>query len=123
MCCIVKKTLEIAKYTGNEVIVQVKKNQKPLLRDCQEIFRTTTPDDVSHEPLSKARNRIERCTAEVFLGPNLTDKAWHLVKAVVKISRYIQVYNTKTKTWEKRNETSFYISTIVLSTATFNKAI
>lgn len=118
-----KKTLAIAKKTGNEVIVQVKKNQRTLLRDCQEIFSTTTPDDVYREPISKARNRIEKRKAEVYLAPTLTDKAWHLVKAVVKISRSIQVYNTKTKTWEKRDETSFYISTIVLSAATFNKAI
>ncbi len=108
MLSIVKKTLKIAKETGNDVIVQVKKNQKTLLKDCQNISETKTPDDVYTEPTSKAHNRIESRRAEVFISPTLTDdESWHLVKVVVKITRYRRVFDTKTKTWKNSDETSF----------------
>ena len=35
MLCIVKKTIETIKETGNEVIVQVKSNQKKLLNETK----------------------------------------------------------------------------------------
>ena len=47
---IAKKTLQTAKDSGNEVIVQVKGNQKTLLKDCLTISTTTSPDEVYQEP-------------------------------------------------------------------------
>ena len=124
MLSIAKKTLKIAKETGNDVIVQVKKNQKTLLKDCQNIAKTKTADGVYTEPLCKAHNRIESRTAEMFISPTLTDaEDWNLVKVIVKIRRYRRVLDTKTKTWKNFDETSFYISTIILSAQTFCKAI
>ncbi len=124
MLSIVKKTLKVAKETGNYVIVQVKKNQKTLLKDCQNITETKTPDDVYTEPMCKTRNRIESRRAEIFISPTLTDgEDWNLVKVIVKISRYRRVFDTKTKTWKNLDETSFYISTIVLSAQIFCEAI
>jgi len=93
-----KKTLEVAKKTGNDVIVQVKGNQKILLQDCQKISETIIPDDVFTEAISKAHGRIEKRTTEVYLSPTLTNKGWDLVEAVVKIRRDIQELDTKTKT-------------------------
>ena len=75
MRCIAKKTLQTAKETENEVIVQVKANQKTLLRDCQRIAETTEPHDAYQEPVSKSRNRIESRTARVFFYPLLTHLA------------------------------------------------
>jgi len=106
------------------VIVQVKKNQKTLWKDCQNISERKTPDAVYTEPMRKARNRIESRRAEVFIAPTLTDdEDWNLVKVIVKISRYRRVFDTKTKTWENLDETSFYISTIILSAQVFCEAI
>ena len=80
MLSIAKKTLKVAKETGNDVIVQVKKNQKTLLKDCQNIAETKTPDDIYTEPMHKARNRIESRRVEVFISPTLTDvENWNLV--------------------------------------------
>jgi predicted transposase YbfD/YdcC len=118
-----KKTLAIAKKTGNDVIVQVKGNQKILLQDCEKVCKTKNPDDIYTEPISKARGRIEQRKAEIYLSPTFTNKDWDFAKVVVKISRDIQVFDTKTKSWERRNEISYYISTIELSAYTFNKAI
>lgn len=123
MRSIVKKTLKIAKKTGNDVIVQVKGNQKILLQDCQKMCVTRNPDDSYTEPISKARGRIEQRKAEIYLSPTFTNKDWDLAKVVVKISRHILVFNTKTKSWKERNETAYYISTIALSAQIFNKAI
>jgi predicted transposase YbfD/YdcC len=119
-----KKTLQRAKETGNEVIVQVKGNQKTLLKDCQTIAATTCPNEVYQEPVTKTRNRIESRKVEIFISPALTDvQQWALVKVVVKVTRYRQILNTKTNTWKHSDETSFYVSTIVLSARKFCLAI
>lgn len=105
------------------MIVQVKGNQKALLQDCQKMCESQNPDDIYTEPISKARGRIEQRKAEIYLSPTFTNKDWHLAKVVVKITRDIQVFDTKTKLWAKRNEISYYISTVELSARLFNKAI
>jgi predicted transposase YbfD/YdcC len=124
MPSIAKKTLQTAKETGNEVIVQVKGNQKTLLTDCRTIAATIPPDEVYQEPVTKTRNRIESRKVEIFISPTLTDdEQWTLVKVVVKVQRYRQLLDTKTNTWKNSDETSFYISTIILSAQEFCQAI
>lgn len=124
MPSIVKKTLQTAKATGNEVIVQVKGNQKTLFNDCQTIAATTRPDEVYQEPVTKTRNRIESRKVEIFISPALTDdEQWTLVKVVIKVQRFRQLLDTKTKTWKNSDETTFYISTIILSAQEFCQAI
>ena len=124
MPCIAKKTLQTAKDSGNEVIVQVKGNQNTLLKDCLTISATTPPAEVYQEPLTKTRNRIESRNVEIFLAPVLTDyEQWNLVKVVVRVQRYRQIFETKTKTWKNCDETSFYISTVILSAQEFCQAI
>lgn len=124
MPSIAKKTLQTAKQSGNEVIVQVKGNQKTLLHDCQTISDTLSPAEVYQEPLTKVRNRIERRQVEIFIAPALTDaQQWALVKVVVKVQRSRQLFDTKTKTWKNSDEISFYISTTVLSAQEFCQAI
>ncbi len=119
-----EETLKTAKETGNEVIVQVKGNQKTLLNDCQTIAETTTPDEVYQEPVTKTRNRIESRKVEIFIAPTLTHaQKWDLVKVVVKVERHRRVFDTKTKTWKNSDETAFYISTILLSAQEFCQAI
>jgi len=124
MPSIAKKTLQTAKETGNDVIVQVKGNQKTLHNDCQTIAATTRPTEVYQEPVTKTRNRLERRRVEIFISPTLTDAAqWSLVQAVVKVQRFRQCLDTKTNTWKNSDETSFYISTIILSAQEFCHAI
>jgi predicted transposase YbfD/YdcC len=119
-----ENTLRVAKETGNDVVVQVKDNQKTLFNDCKTIAETTTPDEVYQEPVTKTRNRIESRRVELFIDPVLThSQKWDLVKVVVKVERYRQLFDTKTKSWENSDETSFYISTIVLNAQEFCQAI
>jgi len=124
MPSIAKKTLQTAKATGNEVIVQVKGNQKTLLKDCRALASNTCPNEVYQEPVTKTRNRIESRKVELFISPALTDsEAWALVKVVVRVTRYRKIFDTKTNTWKNSDETSFYISTIILSARKFCEAI
>ena len=111
-----EKTLRTAVENGNDVIVQVKENQKTLLNDCKAVATASVPDDVFTEPVEKTRNRIESRRAEVFFSPSLTDaEKWDSVQAVVKIDRFRQVSDTKKNEWKDTHETSFYVSTAVLS--------
>lgn len=119
-----EKTLQIAQETGNEVIVQVKGNQKTLFNDCQTLSKTTTPTEVYQEPGTKTRNRIESRQVEIFLSPALTDvDKWALVNVMVKVERCRQLFDPKTKTWKNSDETSFYISTTILNAQEFCRAI
>lgn len=118
------KTLEVARETGNEVIVQVKENQKTLFHNCQTTAETVHPDDEYQEPVLKARNRIESRQVQVFTTMNLSDSdKWHLVEAIVKVERRRRVFDTKTKRWQESDETSFYIATTVLGAEVFCQAI
>lgn len=119
-----EKTLETAQATGNEVIVQVKANQKTLFQDCQTIAEAQSPDAVYAEPFTKSRNRIEKRAVELFLSPVLSNAdKWEAVAAVVKVDRYRRVFDTQAKSWKDSNETAFYISTTVLSALEFCQAI
>ncbi len=119
-----EKTLRTVKQTGNDVIVQVKANQKTLLQDSQTISETAIPDDVYQEPITKTRNRIESRKTEVFISPAFThNEKWDLAEALIKVERNRQVFDTKSKTWKNSDETSFYISTTVLSAPEFCQAI
>jgi len=121
---IAKKTLQVAKDTGNDAIIQVKGNQKTLLKDCQRIASNTTADDVYQEPMTKNRNRIESRKASVFFYPLLTHfLEWGLVKAIVEVQRFRKEYKTKQKCWVDTHETAYYISTIDLDAKLFCKAI
>lgn len=114
------KTLEAAKETGNDAIVQVKGNQKTLLNDCQITAETMPPADVYQEPKTKTRNRIESRQVEVFTTMSLTDAdKWSLVQAFVKVERKRLIFDTKSKQWQPSDETSFYISTTVLTAQEF----
>jgi len=111
-----KKTLETAKETGNDVIVQVKENQPNLLKDCLEIAEKMTADDDYREPVKKARHRIESRYVEIFTKPLFSDPAkWELVEAVIKVERTRMVFDTTSKCWKDARETSYYISTTEVS--------
>ena len=74
--------------------------------------------------MTKTRNRIESRRVETFISPTLTDtEKWDLVAIVVKVTRYRQVFNTKSKSWKNSDDTSFYIATIVLSAQEFCRTI
>jgi predicted transposase YbfD/YdcC len=119
-----EKTLAAAKETGNDVIVQVKENQKTLYQDCLTTADLQLPSDVYQEPVTKAHHRIESRRVEVFTHMIITDRnKWQLVEAMVKVQRSKLAFDTKAKCWQQSHETSFYIATTVLSAQTFCQGI
>jgi predicted transposase YbfD/YdcC len=110
-----KKTLKILKKTGNDGIVQVKGNQKFLLKDCERVTECTTPRDTNVQ-YANGRGRKEKRVAEVFTTlSSFTDsikKQWGAyIRAVIKITRSTTYFNTKTKRFEKRSEEALYVAT------------
>ena len=119
-----EETLKAATEPHNDVIVQVKGNQKTLFKDCIGTSETRMPLEVYQEPITKVRNRIERRGVEVFSAEEISDsEKWDLVKAIVKVTREREVFDTRTKSWKRSEEISFYISTLVLSAKEFCQAI
>ena len=120
-----KKTLNTVKETGNEAILQVKKNQPTLLKDCIETAMKKEVSDTYTEPVNKERNRIEQRTVKVYKDFKITsnDNWGNHIKAVIKVTRDRETLNTKTKQWNKSQETAYFISTVVLSAEVSCKTI
>jgi len=119
-----EKTLEVGKETANDVIVQVKGNQKSLFNDCQTLAMSVLPDEKYEEPIAKVHNRIEQRSVQVFFRPTFSEASkWRLVQAVVKVDRQRWAFNTRSKVWEPSPETSFYVSTSILNAKVFCQAI
>jgi predicted transposase YbfD/YdcC len=119
-----EKTLEAATETGNDAVIQVKENQKTLYNDCRTTAETMPPDEVYQEPTTKARNRIESRKVEVFTTPIISyAEKWSMVEAIIKVERNTLIFDTKMKCWQRRDETSFYVSTTVLSAQEFCEGI
>lgn len=119
-----EKTLKVTKESGNDAIIQVKANQKTLLKDCEKTANISQPPDVYKEPMDKSRNRIESRNVEVYEDILLTDnEKWEYIGAIVKVEREREIFDTKTKNWKKTDGISYYISTTILSAEEFSKGI
>jgi predicted transposase YbfD/YdcC len=105
-----KKTFEISKEKGNNILVQVKENQLQLLTDCQDTERFNTKTE-TYSTSEKGHGRVEKRTVIVHKTTNwITDSAWKLLLAtVIAVYRIRIMYNTKTKQWDTTEETSYYI--------------
>lgn len=116
-----EETLKTAKNSPNEGIVQIKANQPNLFADCPRTATMSQPEDVSQEPLTKTRNRLESRPVEVFTDGTLTDPAtWaDSIQRILKGSRTRLVFAPLSKTWHDTSETSWYISTTVPEAETF----
>jgi len=117
-----EKTLDAAKGVGSNIIVQVKKNQKALLNECVAIADSTKNIEVSSEPYIKAHGRIESRTATVFEADGLDDKWWN-AESIIKVERDRIVFDTTTKQWRDKSETSYYIATMIPSAERANEVI
>jgi predicted transposase YbfD/YdcC len=124
MPCTVKKTLETARQTGNEIITQVKSNQKFLLEDCRDTALLEPASQTYAGPAEKGRGRIEQRKVEVFGNFSATDAKWDgLIREMIKVSRIRQVFDTKEKDWKSSKEVAYYISTTELTAKEYYLAI
>ena len=105
-----KKTFEISKEKGNNILVQVKENQPQLLSDCTDTARFNTKTE-AHSTYEKGHGRLETRTVTVHKTANwITDCVWKkLLATVIVVFRIRASYNTKTKQWDTSEETSYYV--------------
>lgn len=111
-----KKTFEAVKEAKGELIVQIKGNQKELLREVAETCDYVAPISCCKNPVEKGRNRIEERTAEVFdvKAGLIESRDWnkHIV-CVIRVKRDTKILDTETKTWKGRGEVAYYAASHV----------
>ena len=88
------------------------------MEDCREAVRFIKPDSTS-KVTGKSNGRTEVRILSVYSDLyHIFDKQWfELIQSVVVAQRTRQVFNTKTKSWDKAVETSFYVSNRKLKAA------
>jgi len=121
-----KKTFEVAHQTGNHVLAQVKGNQPELFKAVQKIAQEETPCAPTASPFEHAaRSRIESRKLTVFTPqPAALPLTWERhVQAVIQVERSTETFQTKTGTWGKRQETSFYVADHTATPADFAAAV
>jgi len=118
------KTIDIVKASGNDIIVQVKSNQKKLLEYCENSAKSNMLISEHKEPISKGRNRIETRVAKVY-SPDILQQIgkWSKVSCIIEIERKRLVLNTKNNEWKNEGEISYYIATNTLSAEKVNAII
>lgn len=119
-----EKTLKVTKESGNDAIIQVKKNQKTLFEDCVRTSETMQLSDSYEELSNKIRNRIENRKVYIYedMAINDTEK-WQDIMAIIKVERKKELFDTKNKQWKVTDEVSYYVSTTLLSAEAFCRGI
>jgi len=109
-----KKTFKAIKETNNHAILQVKENQKNLLENCRQIAQDQASMG-SFAKQEKAHGRIEFRNVEIFsvlnTGVSLDEEWREYAETLLKVTRERDVFNTRTKQYDKSNEISFYLAT------------
>jgi predicted transposase YbfD/YdcC len=108
-----KKTFTAALEAKGELVVQLKENQKNLLREVSEgcdYFKAESRTS----SLEKSRNRIESRIVEVFdIHTCLIESHdWKpLISRAVRVKRHTELFDYKEEAWKKRSETAYYLCT------------
>lgn len=120
-----KKTANIIVASGNDFVVQVKENQNALLEACRMTAETSLPKDAYLEPIEKEHGRITSRKASVFKAePHLMpNDGWGAISSIIKIERFRELFNTKTKTYKNAPEISYYVATNNLNAEEYNEII
>lgn len=95
-----------------------------MLQRCEQIAATASPIAV-HDSRNLARNRQEDRHVEVYApGAALDDDEWGpLIAAIVLVTRCTLIRSAATGLWKRREETSFYASSVMLPAEIFAGAI
>ncbi len=100
-----KKTLETIISSGNDYIVQVKKNQKKLYYACKKISEESISIS-SFESYDKGHGREEIRKTTLFYRDSRISSEWDSINLVIQVER---LSKRKTKT---SYETSYYVSSL-----------
>lgn len=110
--------------SGNDVLVQVKDNQSGVLAGCRAVAAREMPVDTYTSPQETGRNRIETRTCRVFKPRYVFDKEWgDMITEIIEVRRVCERKNTKSKTWERSEETAYFICTTKKCASRYNRII
>lgn len=111
MPCTVKKTFEIARDTGNHLLVQLKANQAKLFEAAGIIADNAIQADTAFSR-NNGRSRQEDRTVDVFpAGDALAATEWHpFVKTIIRVTRHTLLRSAATGLWTERGEVAYYVS-------------
>lgn len=103
-----------------DYILQVKGNQKNLLRQIEKVFTTTKPDS-GHVWNDLGHGRLERRECEVITDLTFLDDCqhWPGLKSIVRINSERQIK----KSGKKETSARFYISSKAVKAEIFNRDI
>lgn len=119
MPCTVKKTFEIARDTGNHLLVQLKANQSSLFEAVCAIADDAIPADSAFSR-NTGRSRQEDRTADIFpVGQALAATEWQpFVKTIIRVTRRTLLRSAATGLWDERGEVAYYVSSAAALPAT-----
>jgi predicted transposase YbfD/YdcC len=109
--------------SGNIGIVQVKENQKNLLKHCKKIA-AQTPQSEQNLEFQRGHGRIEKRLTEIFPYQPIKNSHWdNAIKIIIKVSRERSCFDTQKKLSVSSSEESFYVCTKKLSPSICAKAV
>jgi Transposase len=106
-----KKTLEIIVESGNHYIVQVKGNQKKLLKQIQQNTSNNGLYTDYHVEETRGRGRTEIRKTFIYKDLSGISNEWIALRRIIRIERYVYKKN------KKSHETAYYISDIASNKA------
>jgi predicted transposase YbfD/YdcC len=119
--------LEVVLKTGNNCILQVKENQKNLLKQCK--YRATVSKNFKKSSAQETKGHGRKEVREIFVFDRFcdyqkVDPEWKdNIKQIVLVKRTREIFNTKEKSYNKSIEWSYYISTLEETPEFYQKAI
>ena len=119
MPCTPQQTVEIVTATGNPGLVQLKANQPSLYECLTTTYPEQPPMDWHHSHEVGQHARIERRTTRSWpLRPGAGTERWHdHFCALLEVHRHTDVFDTRRKGGIERQETAYYLATVVLTAA------
>jgi len=124
MPCIVKKTFEAARDSGNALLAQVKANQPTLLATLEDIAASQSPLERFRSVDPKSHGRHETRAVETFDVRGKLDAEWDgLIVQAARVSRLTWHKDTRSGFWKATEEASFYACQIKLDAKTFSQAV
>ena len=119
-----KKTLQVAVRSGNDVLVQLKGNQPKLLQGVMAIAEHQPPGGIHHHDQLGQRNRIESRSTSVWpVAAGHLGAQWSLVRCLIRVRRHTEVFHTARAAWQPRSETAWYVCTRALSASQAHHAV
>ena len=128
MPCIVKKTFEAARDSGNALLVQVKANQ-PSLLDALHVIAAIEPATDRFESVDRNRHRNrhgrqEHRLVETFDVTGTLAAEWDdLIGCAARITRLTWHKDTQSGFWQATEEVSFYVCQVLLGAQAIGHAV